>query len=92
MGHPQTQAGEPSLLASPLPHIEEAGCVYLDYNGTTPIFPEVAAAMVPFLHAHGNPSSSHVYGRQVRDAAAYVPLTHACMRTCVSEAYHRMCQ
>jgi hypothetical protein len=27
-------------------------CVYLDYNATTPIFPEVAAAMEPFLWEH----------------------------------------
>ena len=28
------------------------GRVYLDYNATTPIFPEVAAAMEPFLWEH----------------------------------------
>ena len=33
----------PSLLGMPLPHIQAAGCIYMDYNGTTPIFPEVCA-------------------------------------------------
>lgn len=43
--------------------------IYLDYNATTPIAPEVAAAMRPWLDEHfGNPSSGHVYGE--RAAAA----------------------
>jgi cysteine desulfurase len=34
--------------------------IYLDYNASTPIDPEVAAAMRPFLQqAFGNPSSGH---------------------------------
>lgn len=37
--------------------------IYLDYNGTTPIDPEVLAAMRPFLEEEfGNPASSHWYG------------------------------
>jgi cysteine desulfurase len=37
--------------------------IYLDFNATTPIAPEVAEAMMPYLHGHfGNPSSSHPYG------------------------------
>ena len=37
--------------------------VYLDYNATTPVAPEVVDAMLPFLHEQfGNPSSSHVWG------------------------------
>jgi cysteine desulfurase len=41
--------------------------IYLDYNGTTPIDPQVAEAMRPYLEEHfGNPSSSHVYGRRAR--------------------------
>ena len=31
--------------------------IYLDYNATTPIHPEVADAMLPFIREHfGNPS------------------------------------
>ena len=34
--------------------------IYLDYNASTPIAPEVAAVMRPFLEDHfGNPSSGH---------------------------------
>lgn len=43
--------------------------IYLDYNASTPIAPEVVAAMRPFLdEAYGNPSSSHWAGKPARDA------------------------
>jgi cysteine desulfurase NifS/selenium donor protein len=43
--------------------------IYLDYNATTPIAGEVAAAMRPFLEGcFGNPSSSHRYGIEARRA------------------------
>jgi len=43
--------------------------IYLDYNATTPIAPEVADAMIPYLKGFfGNPSSSHFYGRQSNEA------------------------
>ncbi len=43
--------------------------IYLDYNATTPIDPEVAEAMTPYLTQHfGNPSSSHWYGQQTKQA------------------------
>jgi cysteine desulfurase len=46
-----------------------SGPIYLDYNATTPVLPEVVDAMLPFLKEHfGNPSSSHQYGRIARDA------------------------
>lgn len=42
---------------------EEQECIYLDYNGTTPVYPPVLEAMAPYLTRHfGNPSSGHVYG------------------------------
>lgn len=45
------------------------GCIYLDYNATTPIWPEVAEAMEPYLTKFGNPSStSHAYGRAAKEA------------------------
>jgi len=43
--------------------------IYLDYNATTPVLPEVVDAMLPFLTEHfGNPSSRHHYGRIALDA------------------------
>ena len=43
--------------------------IYLDYNATTPIDPEVAEAMGPYLlERFGNPSSSHWYGLQTKEA------------------------
>ncbi|WLD13561.1 cysteine desulfurase family protein [Planctellipticum variicoloris] len=43
--------------------------IYLDHNATTPLAPEVVAAMRPFLEeAYGNPSSLHWAGVPARDA------------------------
>ena len=43
--------------------------IYLDYNASTPIAPEVAAAMRPLLDmGFGNPSSDHWAGRPAREA------------------------
>ena len=41
--------------------------IYLDHNATSPLLPEVRAAMAEALEtAWGNPSSVHRYGRQAR--------------------------
>ncbi len=43
--------------------------IYLDYNATTPIRPEVLDAMLPCLQTHfGNPSSLHQVGRRAKQA------------------------
>jgi len=43
--------------------------IYLDYNATTPIDPEVEAAMRPYLNTYfGNPSSRYSYGTDARKA------------------------
>ncbi|MBD3178629.1 MAG: selenide, water dikinase SelD [Candidatus Latescibacteria bacterium] len=43
--------------------------VYLDYNATTPLDPEVAESMRPFLDGlFGNPSSDHWYGTEAKKA------------------------
>jgi len=43
--------------------------IYLDYNATPPLAPEVVAAMTPLLtSAQGNPSSRHWAGAAARDA------------------------
>ncbi len=45
--------------------------IYLDFNATTPVAPEAAAAMRPYLEERfGNPSSSHWYGIQTKRAIA----------------------
>lgn len=45
--------------------------IYLDYNATTPVAPQVMEAMLPYLAEHfGNPLSSHVYGLAARQAVA----------------------
>jgi cysteine desulfurase len=56
--------------------------IYLDHNATTPIRPEVRAAMLPCLQGlFGNPSSLHTPGRRARQAvdsgrAAVAALLH----------------
>lgn len=41
--------------------------VYLDYNATTPVLPDILDAMLRFYREDfGNPSSVHRYGRQAR--------------------------
>jgi cysteine desulfurase len=43
--------------------------IYLDFNATTPIEPDVVEAMLPFLREHfGNPSSSHALGLKAKRA------------------------
>ncbi len=43
--------------------------IYLDYNATTPVAPEVAEVMRPFLEQYfGNPSSTHSYGTAAKKA------------------------
>lgn len=43
--------------------------IYLDFNATTPVHPEVLEAMLPFFGpAFGNPSSAHPYGFRLRSA------------------------
>ena len=45
--------------------------VYVDYNATTPVAPEVQAAIRPWLEEQfGNASSAHAYGQRPRQAIA----------------------
>src|ERR671928_879153 len=43
--------------------------LYLDYNATTPLDPDVLEAMLPYLREHfGNPSSTHAFGKTAHEA------------------------
>jgi cysteine desulfurase len=60
--------------------------VYLDYNGTTPLDPEVVAAMRPFLEEEfGNPSSGHLYAVKPRQALATARGQTAALLNCSPE-------
>ncbi|HXM56941.1 MAG TPA: aminotransferase class V-fold PLP-dependent enzyme, partial [Candidatus Dormibacteraeota bacterium] len=57
--------------------------VYLDHNATTPLDPEVLAAMRPYLEQHfGNPSSGHAYGRPAAEALATARTRVAALLRC----------
>ena len=46
--------------------------IYLDYNATTPVAPEVLEAMLPWLREQfGNASSSHALGKRAAAAVAH---------------------
>lgn len=48
--------------------------IYLDFNASTPIAPEVADAMHPFFTQHfGNPSSLHWAGAPAKEAELSYP-------------------
>jgi len=60
--------------------------IYLDYNATTPVDPEVAEAMRPFLTTNfGNPSSSHSYGLEARKALESARRGVASLLNCMPE-------
>lgn len=60
--------------------------IYLDYNATTPIHPEAADAMMPYLrHEFGNPSSFHWYGARARKAVESARSTVANLLGCAVE-------
>ncbi len=57
--------------------------VYLDNAATTPVLPEVAQAMLPFLTEYfGNPSSSHAFGRKTKSALEQSRRTIARLLNC----------
>jgi cysteine desulfurase len=60
--------------------------IYLDYNATTPLDPEVIAAMQPYLREKfGNPSSSHGYGLEARNAVERARAQVAALLYCQPE-------
>ena len=61
--------------------------LYLDYNATTPIDPQVAAAMLPYIHQYfGNPSSGHSFGLAARAAVDQAREQAAALLGCPTEA------
>ncbi|MBL8849009.1 MAG: cysteine desulfurase [Planctomycetaceae bacterium] len=57
--------------------------IYFDYNATTPLAPEVAAAMLPYLdESYGNPSSLHWAGLPARDAVETARAQVASLLSC----------
>ncbi len=43
--------------------------IYLDYAATTPAYPEVIEAMLPYFNEKfGNPSSIHSHGQEAKEA------------------------
>ena len=54
--------------------------VYLDHNATTPVAPEVLAAMLPYLtEEFGNASSIHAFGQNARGAVEEARLSIAAL-------------
>ena len=61
--------------------------LYLDYNATTPVDPQVAAAMLPYIHeSFGNPSSGHSFGLAARAAVDQAREQTAALLGCPPEA------
>ena len=61
--------------------------IYLDYNATTPIDPQVAEAMLPFVQGglsglFGNPSSGHSFGLAARQGVETARRQVASMLSC----------
>ncbi len=60
--------------------------IYLDYNASTPLLPEVVEAMLPWLRGgFGNPSSGHVYGRRAKAAVEQARAEVAALIGCAPE-------
>lgn len=57
--------------------------VYMDYNATTPVHPEVLDEMLPYLrNSFGNPSSIHWEGRHAKQAVELARERVAGLVTC----------
>ncbi|OGP71948.1 MAG: cysteine desulfurase NifS [Deltaproteobacteria bacterium RBG_13_58_19] len=60
--------------------------IYLDYNATTPVAPEVAAALQAYLHQEfGNPGSDYPLGRSAREAVDRARGQVAALLKCLPE-------
>ncbi len=60
--------------------------IYLDYNASTPLLPEVIEAMLPYLkNGFGNPSSSHFYGLESKQIIENARSQIAELLNCIPE-------
>jgi len=60
--------------------------IYLDANATTPVLPEVVAAMLPWLsESFGNPSSAHHSGQRTRSAVEHARNAFARLLHCTAK-------
>ena len=68
-----------------MPEMDEQP-IYLDYNATTPLLPEVVDAMLPYLRDRfGNPSSGHAFGRAAREGMERAREQLAALLSCEPE-------
>eukprot|EP00903_Cladosiphon_okamuranus_P013005 g12134.t2 len=73
-------------VAVELPYQGTHRCIYLDYNATSPIFPEVSREMFPFIgECFGNPSSAHALGRACKAAVVKARARVAALLGCSPE-------
>ena len=76
---PRAEIGEGDSVSAE----RAASRIYLDFNASTPLAPEVVAAMTPYLtEDFGNPSSTHWAGAPARDAVEAARLQVAMLVGC----------
>ena len=63
----------------------DKGIIYLDYNATAPIRPEVIEVMVEIMEEGGNPSSIHSAGRKAKSRMEQARLTISEIIKCRSQ-------
>lgn len=77
------QTGTLGIAADKAPISRAMNRIYLDYNASTPVAPEVAAAMRRLLDdAYGNPSSPHWAGVPARERVEHARRQVATMLDC----------
>lgn len=59
--------------------------VYLDYNASTPLAPEVKDEIVKVLDYFGNPSSSHFYGKIAKEKIEFARIQVSQLLNCLPE-------
>jgi cysteine desulfurase len=67
-------------------HLAFLSMIYLDHNATTPVDPDVCAAMAPYLSSdYGNPSSGYSLGQRSRNALETARVQVAQLLGCETE-------